>query len=315
MKSDRPPLVTVGLPVYNGERFVGEAIESILGQDFTDFELLLADNGSTDSTSEICAGYASRDGRVRVHRSSENRGAAWNYNRCVDLARGRYFKWAAHDDVLEPSYLTRCVEAIEERPDVVLCYPRAIDIDENGTPIAEHESIGYATEYRPSERARSALSRVTPCLESFGVMRRATLLETSRIGGYTGSDRVLFVELALLGRFHEVPDVLFRHRQHPLRSVYRYADDRQRNAWFDPARAGRYASPKWRLLRGYAHAIFTARIPLVERACSMTALIQWIWAHRGTLGREAVAAVLHLLRLRSASIVVRRPQSPPGGLS
>ena len=114
------PRVTIGLPVFNGERFLRESVESVLGQDFGDLELLVADNASTDATLDIVHEFAAADRRVRVLRSDRNRGAAWNYNRLVGEARGELFRWHAHDDVLLPSAVQRCVTALDADPGAVL---------------------------------------------------------------------------------------------------------------------------------------------------------------------------------------------------
>ena len=117
----RPPRVSIGLPVFNGERYLAPAIGSVLGQDFRDLELIVCDNASTDRTPEICAAYARRDARVRYVRNPRNLGAGPNYDRCFRLARGEYFKWAAHDDRLAPDYLSRTVAALDAAPGAVLC--------------------------------------------------------------------------------------------------------------------------------------------------------------------------------------------------
>src|SRR5262245_31410059 len=119
---DRRPRVSIGVPVYNGERYLRECIDSILGQTFRDFELILSDNASTDATRTICEAYATRDPRVRYYRNEQNLGACRNFNRCVELARGDYFLWAAHDDAIAPEYLARCVEALDRDPSVVLSH-------------------------------------------------------------------------------------------------------------------------------------------------------------------------------------------------
>lgn len=109
--SGRPPIVSVCIPVYNMERFIGAAIESALSQTFQDIEIIVVDNASTDGTSQIIAGFA--DSRIRVFRNSENIGAAGNFNRAVSLARGRYLKVLCADDVIYPSCLERQVAVLE----------------------------------------------------------------------------------------------------------------------------------------------------------------------------------------------------------
>ena len=117
--SSSTPKVSLGLPVYNGENFIAQAIESILAQTFTDFELIITDNGSTDRTPKICEAYAARDRRVAYSRNPENLGAAPNFNRAFALSSGRYFKWVAHDDLIAPEFLARCVKVLDNDPSVV----------------------------------------------------------------------------------------------------------------------------------------------------------------------------------------------------
>src|SRR5690348_15099471 len=120
------PKLSIGLPVFNGERYLRAAVESLLQQDFEDFELIISDNASNDKTQELCQEFASRDGRVRYSRAEVNQGAAWNFANVVQLARGAYFKWAAYDDICLPAFLKRCVEALDGAPSsVVAAVPKA----------------------------------------------------------------------------------------------------------------------------------------------------------------------------------------------
>src|SRR5436190_12174806 len=95
----RDPIVSIGLPVFNGERYLRQALDSLLGQDFQDFELIISDNASTDRTAEICRAYVAKDRRIRYYRNESNIGSAPNYRRVFELARGEFFKWCSHDDV------------------------------------------------------------------------------------------------------------------------------------------------------------------------------------------------------------------------
>ena len=114
------PRVTVGVPVFNGELFVAETLNSLLKQTFSDLEIVISDNASTDRTQEICRAYAARDWRVRYYRNDVNRGAAWNHNRVFELARGEFFKWSAADDLCAPEFLTLCVAALDRDPAAVM---------------------------------------------------------------------------------------------------------------------------------------------------------------------------------------------------
>lgn len=303
------PRVTVGLPVFNGEQYLAETIESILAQDFEDFELLVADNASTDRTRTIVEQFAARDSRIRLLPSETNRGAAWNYNRLVDEARGEYFKWAAHDDRLEAPFISRCVEVLDDRPEVVLCYTEALDIDDAGAVVRRHRLRTYATGSNVRSRVRQVLLDPSPCLESFGVVRTAELRRTGRIGAYTSSDRTLFLELCLIGQFYEVGEPLFHHRQHPGRSVFTYSDPRQRNLWFDPRWQGRRSLPKWRLFAEYLRALSRADMAFRDRIGTGMTLTRWLIVHRRQLSREIISLPLGRARVDGASRSLREVET------
>ena len=116
------PTVTIGMPVFNGARYLEAAVSSALDQDYPDLEVVIADNGSSDQTVEIARSFAERDPRVRVYQHSENLGAARNYNFVVDEARGRYFRWLAHDDLCGPGLVRQAVELLDSRPDLSLIH-------------------------------------------------------------------------------------------------------------------------------------------------------------------------------------------------
>ncbi|TJV45636.1 MAG: glycosyltransferase family 2 protein, partial [Mesorhizobium sp.] len=132
MEHSKSPKVSLGLPVYNGENFLSDAIQSILDQDFSDFELVITDNASTDRTADICLEFAQRDRRIRYVRNVRNLGAGANFNRAFQLSTGEYFKWCAHDDRLSSGFLTDCVRALDANARHVIAYPRLLGIDETG---------------------------------------------------------------------------------------------------------------------------------------------------------------------------------------
>ena len=126
------PKVSIGLPVWNGEKYLRLALQSILQQDYADFELIISDNASADGTPEICQEFAAKDKRIRYSRNQTNIGARGNYNRVFELARGEFFKWASHDDEIHMSLLRRCFESFEHSaPNTVLVFSKAEIIDEN----------------------------------------------------------------------------------------------------------------------------------------------------------------------------------------
>jgi glycosyltransferase involved in cell wall biosynthesis len=288
------PRITIGLPTYNGERYLAEAIESILGQDFADFELLIADNASTDGTPAIARAAAARDGRVRYLASDENRGASWNFNRVVAEARGEYFKWVADDDTYDSGFLSSCVDILDRCPDVVLCYAQALEIDERGEEIERRGPTNVADRQDPSERYRAVMIDEIYCYAIFGVIRTAVLRSTGLIGPFSQSDRVLLAELALYGRFVECPQPMFHHREHPGRSMYAFVDDRDRLRWFDTSLDGSRTLPRWRVGAEYARALRRAgaRLPADERLRSALQLLPWGLANRRVLTREAARSAV-----------------------
>jgi glycosyltransferase involved in cell wall biosynthesis len=125
------PLVTIMLPIFNGERFLREALDSLLAQSFTDFELLIADNASTDATAAICLKYAARDSRIVYHRHAENLGVFPNVEWLCRQAKGEFLMLTGDDDVYERDCLARYVDRIRDRNDVILVYSdyNWIDVD------------------------------------------------------------------------------------------------------------------------------------------------------------------------------------------
>ena len=235
--SGAAPRVSVGMPVYNGARYVEQALNSLLAQDFTDFELVISDNGSTDRTEEICRRYGSRDARITYHRHGENRGAAWNYNFVFHRSRGEYFKWAAHDDNCAPAFLSRCVATLDKAPpSVVACYPRAMISDEAGRMTRKLDHYPQLQFETPEERLFALVTHVGLLTPVFGLIRSSALQRTRLIGAYISSDRVLLAELALMGRFVQIPDYLLAQRVHAGMSTQANRSDAELAAWFDPSK-------------------------------------------------------------------------------
>jgi glycosyltransferase involved in cell wall biosynthesis len=216
------PRVSVGLPVYNGERYLREAIDAVLGQTVGDLELVISDNASTDDTELICREYVAADPRVRYYRNDRNRGAARNFNRVFDLARGEYFKWAAVDDLIAPDNVARCVDALERHPRAVLAYTLATHIDADGHTFSSNGLLGpvgvSGDRVTRFKRLLGRFSRdlgVSAPMILFGTYRRDALAKVRPMGGYFASDLVLLAELSLIGDFIEVPDRLLSIRIHP----------------------------------------------------------------------------------------------------
>lgn len=287
--------VSIGLPVFNGENYVQEAIEAILGQTFTDFELIISDNASTDRTPDLCLAYAACDARIRYVRNDRNIGGSANFRRVFELSSGEYFKWAAHDDVCRPEFLARCVEALDRDPSVILAYPRMVSIDAAGNLGKQWDSRPAFASPIPHERFREAF-RPTETFPLAGVIRSAVLGRTPLLGSYADQDLPLLAELSLYGRFHEIPEFLFLCREHPERSVrvYDQGQPHQGMAWYDPTRAGRLIFPAWRLLGEYLRGILRAPIDAGERLRCCAQVLRWVRASRPNLVRDLVLAAIQI---------------------
>jgi len=256
------PYVSIGLPVYNGERFLTQALDSLLAQTFENFELIISDNASTDRTQEICKDYAVKDRRIRYYRNDQNLGAARNYNRVFELSSGKYFKWAAHNDLCAPVLIERCVEVLDSEPSVVICYARTSIIDEHGRHQRDHDDLMDLRSPNPHERFRDYLfRRAGMCNAIFGVIRVSELRKTPLIGSYISSDKVLLGELVLRGRTYELPERLFYRRLHSEEEDWRNLPRSALAAWYDPANRQKFEWPmESRRLLGYIDCI--RRVPL-----------------------------------------------------
>lgn len=281
------PRVSLGLPVYNGKTLIAATIDSILAQDFTDFELIISDNGSTDGTLDVCREYAARDQRILLLEGGRNVGATRNFNRVFEFARAPYFKWAAHDDRYEPAFLTRCVAALDTDPGAVLAYTAAVDIDPASGEVFGPVDYEVGTDRSdPVERLAEVLMRPHPCFQIFGVIRSDVLAQGPLIGSYSGSDRVLLAEIALHGRFVEIPERLFLHGEHEDRSVNAHLYEHDRYAWFDPRLEGKTAYPYWRLVREARATLGRAPLTRSQRRRALQTLAQFGNRHKVDLARD-----------------------------
>jgi len=271
---DHVPRVSIGLPVYNGERYLAETLESLLAQSFQDFELIISDNASVDATEAICQAFAARDHRVRYVRNDVNLGARANFNQVFELSTGEYFKWAAYDDLIEPTFISRCVQAMGEEPSAVLAFSRFKVIDAQGEVIGKQSVIdeqgmmvpGESWSSRicgptPHDRLRQFLANMRGWQTIFGLIRSETLRQTRLFANYYGSDRALLMELSLHGCFVEIDEELFLHREHRQRSHYS-------KSWMeiiDPVRAGKTVPLFWETVLNNLRIVRVTPMTSVER--------------------------------------------------
>ncbi|MCL4872571.1 glycosyltransferase [bacterium] len=295
---EKTPKISIGLPVYNAERYLRHSIESILGQTFSNFELVISDNASTDSTFDICAEYAARDRRIRLHRNARNLGAADNFNRVFRLSRAEYFKWAAYDDVCSPLLLERCLELLEDEPRVALCYPKTVLIDENGEEIGKYDDRLHIPYARPHERLRHYLTKVNLANAVFGLMRSSVLRETKLLGKYFGADYVLLMEVLLRGRFHELPEHLFMRRDHARNS--RRLPRNEIAVWWDSSRKSIYKFIQSKLVTEQFLAINRASLGWYEKGLCFAQISRWVVRQVKAKGGRYKATLKQRLQLPGA---------------
>jgi len=268
--------VSIGLPVYNGENFVEEAIRSVIGQTHDDLELNISDNASTDRTEEICREFELQDPRIHYSRNEANLGAAANYNLTWESSGGRYFKWLAHDDRIIPGYLEATVRELEASPDAVLCNSVVRYIDSDGRPIGLYDSgLAAAGGRRPSDRFAALVLPSHSCVDFFGVIRRAAMEESSLHGTFHGADRVFLAQMAIRGRLLQLADPLIEMREHPGRYTRVHQSSRSRAAWHDASARAKGSFPAWRLFREYAGLVQREDMSQRERRRCTLVLGRW----------------------------------------
>ncbi|MFI6644905.1 glycosyltransferase family 2 protein [Streptomyces sp. NPDC050504] len=271
------PRLSIGLPVYNGEEYLAESLDALLGQTYEDFELVITDNASTDGTQDICRKYVARDSRIRYTRLPRNIGAAPNHNHVFTQCRGELFKWASHDDLYARTLLERCVEALDEHPEVILAHADQAVIDEHGQVKVPYEYTLATASRRAPERFRSMLFE--PGGDDFyGVMRADVLRRVKPHDSYHHADRTFVTEIGLHGPFHQVPELLYFRRDHPTRAERANPSKRSRCVNLDPRRAGRL-HPTPRLLAeyvwGFVSAIQRAPLSAADRRACYRHLVEW----------------------------------------
>jgi len=270
------PLVGIGMPVYNGERYVAEAIESVLRQTYSDFQLVISDNASTDRTGEICRAYSLADTRVRYLRNDVNVGAVPNFNRVFELTQGRYFKWAAHDDVMGPDLLSRSVDALEAAPDAAVCHTAIEYIDESGASLGvhRHRIVGSDSDDRAT-RFGALVLRPHDCYALMGLLRRSLVASAMPMQGFHGADRAMLAHIALAGRFVALPDALLQVRDHADRYSRAQKNVRDRAAWYDARNTGRLTFPVWRLYGTYWSTTASSDLSAGSRLRTCLVLLKW----------------------------------------
>jgi glycosyltransferase involved in cell wall biosynthesis len=300
------PRVSIGLPVYNGQKYLEQTLDSLLNQTFQEFELVISDNASTDGTEEICQARAATDKRIRYYRNASNIGSAPNYRRVFELARGKFFKWCSHDDVCYPDFLTRCLDVFNlARSSLVLVYPRCELINDHGVVLGQAPDCIETKHRQPHRRLARVLRNVSYAYPAWGLIRTDCLRKTRLTGAIPYWDAVLLAELSLYGEIWEIPEVLSQQRCHEenalatcsvgfasevLSDPYK-ADRRIRKAlraWTDPIQAKQkiillpnHEELYWEYLKRVYH---TPLPPFDKLLCYLTIPIVCYWSRFRKVG-------------------------------
>lgn len=323
------PRITFGVPVRNEEEHIQRCLDSILAQDWTDFEIVISDNASTDRTPEILKSYAARDPRIRLTLNEENIGQIANCNQVVRLAWGRYFRWVGGDDWLEPNYASSCITAFNADPEIIAVTAGFAKHDDRGNTVYRAYSGELLESASPSQRFRRMLWSFDVGDElydpAYGMFRREVLAGTSLIRMMEAGDAMLVAELSLLGRFTHLPQCL-AHRWKPYREL---SDRANLLRSYHPTRYRTLKSSPWRFLRVLTGIVLRSPIPISERCRCMWPV--FVFAARRLWTRILIRAHSVARRclgrkngtLRPLGVVLRRirvaigsrlgPESAPSG--
>ncbi len=292
------PRVVVGLPVYNGRKYIGAAIESHLSQSFGDFLLVISDNASTDDTPDICESYAAKDARVKVWRSPQNRGILWNHRRVMEAMEGAgpYFRWAGADDILEPGLLQLYVDTLDRDPDVSAVMPNTKNIDEDGAITGTMARSLDLQSSSVSQRAWDLLLARFQHVVAYGLMR-SDMLRAMRTGPhYFGWDEIFIWELALRGKIVQ-PDGPALLRRFHRGSISRVKTVKELRKWVEPNAKAGMSFPHWNWAWERMRVLLATPMPAGERMRIASRLLRHTAWQRQDLARDVTQATKRALGL------------------
>lgn len=298
------PKVSIGMPVFNGQDYLEDAIESVLRQTYADFELVISDNCSTDRTAEICQAYMERDSRVRYVKQEENLGAVGNFNAVVHLGEGEYFKWAAHDDLMEPTFIEKCVEVLDNDPTLAWCHTESDMIDAEGRSFREllpendeeleltpdgnvrwnwHPRTGYQSS-DPVERFKGVILGPNWCVDAYALFRMSHLKKSRLYLSFYGAEKVLLGELSLLGGYHVIPELLFYQRIHTKASSNLNSSESEQEFAGTKRKFNFFLSARMAIFKAHFGSVWRANLSLRKKLAG-TAVVLSYWFQFKKWGR------------------------------
>lgn len=303
------PRVTIGVPVFNGEKFLERALRSLMEQTFADIEVVVSDNASTDGTEAICRAAMERDSRIRYSRNDRNVGLVMNHRLVLSQARGEYFMYAPHDDWFAPDYVARCVDVLDRDETVAYVHAETILVDESGDEIGREMARQRLDDGSPSTRFWDVLV-VQGGVNWYGMARRALLDRIAPYKPLPRGERIVLAELALWGPFRLLHDDLYYRRIHADQLTSLRVSRKAETLALDPSKGSGWRNSVAMLLAEYvlAYALAVTRAPLspIERLRGYGRVARWILAHVPGLG-------LHDPRTRGLEIHMTGSGQLPAG--
>lgn len=285
--------LSVGIPVRNGSRYLGEAIDCLRKQDFQDFEVLIADNASTDDTPQIARAAVEADPRFKYIRHERNIGLIANWNYLIANTQGELFAWMGADDKSDPRLYSTCIRLLDKDPGAIAGFSQSAQIDEHGNITRPIIETARSNHHDPAVRfADFASFERHECQMCFAVFRREALASVRPMMLFPGSDRLLFAELALQGRFARDPQMLFYNRGHKDRSSWNTYDSFYRDAGIE----GGPQAVRVYYLRQLWRALNEPSVPADVRRRAQLRLVGFSAHNSVSLARSAAVGTRNTLR-------------------
>lgn len=282
---DKETLVSIGMPVYNGEQSIRKALDSLLSQTYTNFELIISDNASTDNTGKICRDYANKDKRIRYVRQKENVGIVRNFPFVLNEAKGRYFMWAAHDDWWAPSFISTLKTALEKHPNYGVAMSSIERVREDGTILEKVLFTGNDDLTRLNYCAvlLRLFTKKFPVFFMYGLFRANLIKKILERPSpqTTGGDKIIIAEASLATHFYSTPRILHRRTE-------RFKADYTAEIYNEFKGASR---PREKWASNYAREMLRRLVgsPLVPLRRKILVPLFWLillWGNRYALAKE-----------------------------
>lgn len=292
------PRVSIGMPIYNGALTIAETLESLLAQTFTDFEIIVSDNASTDNGVEIVKTFQQRDARIRLIQQPVNLGANGNFSAVVDAAKGDYFKWSTCSDLCSSGFLQACVELLDRHPEVVVAAPQTQLFTSNSQNVTHYTQDIELRDARPAARFQRLLETLKLNNAMNGLIRtKALRYQRPVIDHYLKADIVMVSCLALQGQFRIAPEAVFLRRMDPSTSTSLMSPEDDIKHHY-PVMSSRALFPTWRLYRGWWRAVQQVPVPADDKRLAHRYILKMCNWERKEFLHDLAGGLGYFARLR-----------------